>query len=467
MKLTLRARLATISTIVFGVLIVALGSASHVILGRLLDADLTDRLSELTDGLHGYLHFDADTATVTFDAGDADQATFVHEATRYYQVYDADNGKLLAESTGVAPLGLELTPAEVHEYVAAPRPFEITTEYGRLRFSNGVGRRADGRRYLLQVGIPLAPMEQALRRYRDLLIWRVPPALLVAGLAFWWLSGFALRPLSQLATAASEIDLISLDRRLPLRGVNDELDSVAAAFNGTLERLEHAIGDMRQFSAAMAHELRTPLASLRGGIELMLRERHKSEGDHSALASQIEDIDRLTRMIDRILTLARAEAGQIQLAMQRVDIGELVAALAEQVDAVAQSRSIELHCEQTSAWIAGDKSWLQQMVLNLLDNALKYTNARGRIDVRVSRDGDTARINVRDTGVGLSPEDARQVFDRFFRADRARSSTIEGTGLGLSLVHWIAVQHHGAVTIESRLGEGSTFTVTLPLVSGA
>ena len=306
-------------------------------------------------------------------------------------------------------------------------------------------------------------MDETLRRYRDLLVWRVAPALLVSVLAYWWLSALALRPLSRVAAAAHHIDLTSLDRRLPVRGAHDELDYVATAFNETLARLEHAVGHMRQFSAALAHELRTPLASLRGGIELSLRNPSRTEADRMGLASQLEDIDRLTRLIDRVLTLARAESGQVHLKMAPVDIGALVASLVEQLELVAEARDIELVCERADGLVVeGDQGWLQQMVLNLVDNALKYTNANGRVVVRAAREGDRARIDVQDTGVGLSPDDARQVFDRFFRADPARSSTTEGIGLGLSLVQWIAVQYHGVVTVDSRLGEGSTFTVMLP-----
>lgn len=463
MKLTLRARLAAISTIVFGVLVAALSVGSYVILARTMDAELTARLVELTDGLHGYLRFEPDAATVEFDAADDDQATFVHEATRYYQVYDAKDGRLLAQSSGFAPLGLELTPAEVHAYLETPAAFDITTEYGRLRISNDVGTSSGERRYLLQVGISLVPMDQALKHYRDLLVWRVSPALLVAVLAYWWFSALALRPLSQLAASVREIDVTSLDRRLPVRGAHDELDYVATAFNDALARLEQAVADMRQFSAAMAHELRTPLASLRGGIELSLRDRGKSETEQIALASQIEDIDRLTRLVDRILTLARAESGQIRLTMVPLDVGELAATLVDQIEPIAAARSIDLRCERTKAIVNGDAAWLQQMLLNLLDNALKYTNANGVVNVRVSTDGAAARIEVQDTGIGLSPDDTRQVFERFFRADRARSSASEGVGLGLSLVQWIAAQHRGSVTVDSRVGEGSTFTVILPI----
>jgi heavy metal sensor kinase len=464
MTLTLRARLAAISTIVFGLLFAALSLVSYEVLSRQLDADITERLTELTDGLHGYLRFDGDTASVAFDPSDNDQAAFVHEATRYYQVYDAETGRLLVESGGFAPLALQLTAGEVQAFRAEPGPFDIATEYGRLRIFNSVRTVADRRAYLLQVGVSLAPMDAALARYRDLLLWRVPVSLLVAVLASWWLSGFALLPLSRVAVAAHEINVQTLERRLPVRGVGDELDQVVGAFNGTLARLEHAVGEMRQFSAALAHELRTPLAALRGEIELASRAAGASPARQDGFASQMEEIDRLTRLIDHILTLARAESGQIRLTHVPVNLTDLAASLVEQLEPVAAAKAIELRSEPSDAVIVdGDASWLQRLLLNLVDNALKFTNEKGRVVVRVIRECDDARIEVQDTGVGLSPADAQQVFERFFRADPARSSSTEGAGLGLSLVQWIAAQHRGTVTVQSRLGEGSTFTVTLPI----
>jgi signal transduction histidine kinase len=283
----------------------------------------------------------------------------------------------------------------------------------------------------------------------------------------------------------------TLERRLPVRGAGDELDRVVDAFNATLERLEVAVGHMRQFSAAMAHELRTPLAALRGEIDLAWHAPGATAGQRERFGSQLEEIDRLTRLIDRILTLARAESGQIKLARAPVDLSELALRLVDQLEPIAAAKSIELRCEPatsatasttasaaTSASAAaatatemaapvvveGDAGWLERLVLNLVDNAIKVTPEDGRVVSRVAREGGHARIDVEDTGMGLSPGDAQRVFERFFRADASRSSTTEGAGLGLSLVQWIAEQHGGVVSVRSRFGAGSTFTVTLPII---
>jgi two-component system OmpR family sensor kinase len=461
--LPLRARLAVFSALVCGLLLSVLSVVSYGVLGRLLDADVTMRLMELTDGLHGYLRFETEVPSVEHNAADGAQAAFVQEATRYLRIFDVASGRLLLQSDGFAPMGLPLTPEQVRAYRAHPQPFDVSTQYGRVRISNSAMRDRRGREYLVQVGVSLNAMDTALGRYRGLLLWLLPPALLVSAVASWWLAGFALRPLTALAGAAREIDVRTLERRVPTRGVHDELEDVATAFNETLSRLEHSVGEMRQFSAALAHELRTPLAALRGEIELSLRRSGVDASEQATLASQIEELDRLARLIDQILTLARAESGQIRLTFAPVDVGELAASLVEQLEPVAQARTIELRCERNGTVVVnGDAGWLQRLLLNLLDNAIKFTREGGTVVLRVSHESGRARIEVRDTGIGMAPEVTPHIFERFFQADPARSSGIDGAGVGLSLVKWIVDRHDGTIGVSSRMGEGSTFTVRLP-----
>ena len=462
MTLTLRARLAVIATIVSGLLLGGLSVVSYNVLARWLDEDVTTRLTELTDGLHGYLRFDGDAPTVEYNTNDSDQASFVHEATRYYQVYDSATGRLLVQSPDIAPLGLSLTRGEIVLLLATSQPSDITTPYGRLRIVNSPIAGPGGRTYLLQVGVSLRALDAALSRYRDLLLVLTPLSLLLAAAGAWWLSGFALAPLTRAAFAARDIDIATLGRRLPTRGVKDELEDMTLAFNETLGRLERSIGEMRQFSTALAHELRTPLAALRGEIELALRATRDVDLQQS-LASQIEDIDRLTRLIEHVLTLARAESGQIPLSFGAVDLGELASSLVETLEPVANARTIALRCEPASGVVAlGDAGWLERLVLNLIDNAMKFTREGGCVIVRVSRHGERACLEVADTGIGMTPDVAAHVFERFYQADPSRSSPSGGAGLGLSLVKWIVDRHHGTVSVESTPEKGSTFRVALP-----
>ena len=460
MTLALRTRLAVFYTVVFGVLLTSLAAVSYRALGDQLDSDATANLIELTNGLHGYLHFEGALPEVQFDSSDPQESAFVQRATRFYQIYDGTTGALLVQSDAIAPLGLTFTPAEVKSFHDEPRLHDIQTDYGRVRLTNSVITGEPGRTYLLQVGASLAGMDGALGRFLQLLLWGVPAGLLVAVLAGRWMATVALGPLLRFAGAARAIDVTNLRQRLPVRGVRDELDDVAQAFNETLGRVEHAVGEMRQFSTALAHELRTPIAALRGEIELTAMKPDAPHGHRRAAASQLEELDKLTRLIDQLLTLARAESGQIPLARERVDLAVLVPSVVEQVEAVAQANGLDLRCEVADeVAVQGDAGWLERLLLNLLDNAFKFTPRGGRVLVRLSASDGRARLEVIDTGIGMPPEVLPHIFERFYRADPARSSSARGAGLGLSLVKWIADRHDGVVHAASEPGRGSTFTV--------
>jgi heavy metal sensor kinase len=462
--LTLRSRLTLVYAAVFGLLLTAIGVVSYGVLAYELDRDVTTNLLGLTSGLHGYLHFDGGEPVIAFNARDPVETAFIEEATRYYQVFDAATGRLLVQSEAMRPLALEFTPEEVSTFREQLVMRDIDTDYGRIRLSNSVITPDGGGVYLLQVGVSLASLDRVLDRFLVMLFFVVPAGLFASVLAGRWMARVALRPLAQVAHVARTIDIAALQQRLPIRGAHDELDELTTAFNETLGRLEQAVGEMRQFSTALAHELRTPLSALRGEIELALREAHGSEAATRQLASQLEEIDRLKRLIDQILMLARAEAGDIPLTSARVDLSALVAAVVDQIELVASAKGIELQYDRAAGvYVAGDEPWLTRMLLNLLDNAIKFTTAGGQIRVAVSQDDDVGRLTVHDSGSGIPPDAIPHVFDRFFRADPARPSAVEGVGLGLSLVKWIVDQHHGQIDVSSELGRGSTFTVRLPV----
>jgi heavy metal sensor kinase len=460
--MTLRTRLTIIYTIVFGVLLAALSFTFYRVLSKQLDADATGQLIELTEGLHGYVHFDGDRTVIASDRDDPDQAAFIQEATHYYQVYNANTGDLVVQSDALEPLGLRFTPAEVRAFRDQPRLQDIRTDYGTIRISNSLMSSA-GQMYLLQVGVSLNSVDSALNVFLTMLLWGLPVGLLAAMLTGRWMAGLGLAPLARFAAATRRIDVSNLRERLPVRGTGDELDEVATAFNETLTRLERAVREMRQFSTALAHELRTPLAALRGEIEMSLRER-QSDDQQTHLASQLEEIDRLKRLITQLLILARAEAGDIVLAKVPVDLTGLVAALVDQLELIADAKGVELRLESSELVVLmADEEWLKRMILNLLDNAIKFTLSGGRVDVRVRVEGEQAICEVADTGVGITAELLPRIFDPFVRSDPSRSHGTEGAGLGLSLVKWIVDRHHGRIDVRSAPAQGSTFTVILPL----
>ena len=463
MILRFQTRLVLWCTATFIALLIGFSVVSYRLLARQLNQDADADIVELTTGLHGYLRFDGGTPALVFDENDADQAAFVRDATRYYQIYDADDGRLLVESQEVEPLGLHFTPAEVREFLDDPTPYDIQTDYGRFRISNSLIAPVSGGRYLLQVGTSLDAMDDALRLYLHVMLWWALPSLLVVVVVVWWMTHTAVAPLTALATEARRVGIATLDHRLPTRGAGDQLDEVATAFNETLSRLEGAVGEMKQFSSALAHELRTPLTALRGEIELTLLVPAVDPELTKRATSQIEEIDRLTRLINQLLTLARAESGEIALARQPVDLAVLATNVSEQLEPVAQARHLDLKCVANQPVMAtGDLGWLERCLLNLLDNAIKYTPHGGRVRVCVSYDGDHARVDVRDTGIGMAPGVIPHIFERFYRGDPARSSAVEGAGLGLSLVKWIVDRHDGRIEVQSGIGRGSSFAIWLP-----
>lgn len=465
--ISLRTKLTLFYTAILALLLTALGVIYYRVLALQLNEDATASLLEITDGIHGYLHFKDGTPELVYDQNDPEQVAFIESSTRFYQVFDAETGKLLQQSDALEPLGLRYTPNEVRQFRDHPRLTDIETDRGRLRLSNTLMTPVPHESYLLQVGLSLRSTDAALDRLLNLILWSVPLGLIAAGIAGRWMAGRALAPLVTLASAARAIRVTNLGQRLPVRGANDELDEVAHAFNDTLARLDQSVGEMKQFSAALAHELRTPLAALRGETELALIHARSPDEAKQALESQLEEFDRLSRLISQLLTLARAEAGEIPLTLRPCDLAALTATVVESLEPVAQAAEVLLAADLGKpVVVAADAGWIERLLVNLIDNAIKFTEPGGRIVARVWSEHDQACLEVVDTGIGIDPDALPHVFERFYRADPSRSSNVEGTGLGLTLAKWIADRHGATLDVRSRPGEGATFSFRMPLAPG-
>lgn len=462
--LSLRTSLTLAYTGMLALLVSGLSFGYHRLLVRQLDAEWTVVLGDLTRGLHGYLRFKDGRALLEYNKSDPEAVAFIEDATRYYRVYDANTRRLLVQSPALDSLGLRHAPDEISAFIRSPGVQDFRTDRGRLRLQSSLVSPSPGERYLLQVGEPLDRFDRAIAGFERLLIWRILAGLGVAALVGYWMAGRALAPLSRLARATRAIDITNLQQRVPVRGADDELDEVARALNHSLARVEHAVAEMRQFSAALAHELRTPLAILRGESELALKRGLSPDELRQTLTVQLEEFDRLARLINQILTLARAEAGEISLSKQPVDLAALSVSVVEQLETVAEARGVHLACDAPSPLRAtGDAGWLERLLLILLDNAIKFTPSGGRVLVRLSPEQAVARLDVRDEGPGIEPESVPHIFEPFYRADPGRSARSDGAGLGLALAKWIVGHHRGTIEVTSRPGDGSTFTVRLPL----
>ncbi|HXE76600.1 MAG TPA: heavy metal sensor histidine kinase [Candidatus Xenobia bacterium] len=461
--LGVRTKLALFYAVVVGVVLSLLGALYYNTLTLRLERSVNAELDERAAALRGYLQFKDGRPVLHYKTDDPEESYFIRIATRYYQVYDAETGELLVQSPELDLLGMVLPPEQVRDLAARPRFTEFDTPEGRVRFHNHVIHDRPHRAYLVQVGTSLASVDSTREELLGTLLLIIPAGVLFAGLAGWWMARSALKPVEALTAGAREVNISRLDRRLPLRGTGDELDRLADTFNQVFARLEAAVEQMRQFTASISHELRTPLTALRGEAEVTLLRARSAEDYRQVLASQLEEFDKLTRMINELLILARAEAGEIRLEKKPTDLAALVRSLAEAMELVAASKDLKLQVEAAvPVVVAADAQWLERVVLNLLDNAIKFTPAGGRVSLEVKQENSAGCLAVRDTGVGIPAEALPRIFDRFYRADPSRSREVDGAGLGLALVQWIVREHHGEVKVESEPGRGTCVVVRLP-----
>ena len=316
---------------------------------------------------------------------------------------------------------------------------------------------------ILQVGRPVAEVNATLRQLALLLALAVPFTLLVASAGGLFLAARALDPIDRITRAAAAIGAEDLSRRLNFR-TRDEVGQLAATFDRMLDRLERAFGRQRQFTADASHELRTPLTMLASQIDVAL-ERERTPDEYIELLQSLrEDGARMAQLVSELLTLARADAGQQLLAREELDLGELVRSVAEAMQPLAVQRGVQLNEDvKQQALVLGDQTRLTQLVINLVDNALRYTSPGGTVSVAVMGQAGWATLRVEDTGVGIAAEHLPHLFERFYRADPARARTDGGAGLGLAIAQWITQAHGGQISVDSTLGQGTTFSVRIPL----
>ncbi len=335
-----------------------------------------------------------------------------------------------------------------------PAPFRILT--GRTVVV--------GAPVVIQVGRSEALMRTEVRDLALLLLLGLPLSVAVAGMGGYWLASRALAPIDRMTARAREITARRLHDRLPVDQPNDELGRLAIVFNETLARLESSFAEMRRFTSNVSHELRTPLTAIRSVGEVALRRGRDAPGYRATIESMLEETDRLATLVERLLTVARADHGDGRHAAEAVDLGVLADAVVEQLAVLAEEKQQSLSVTHNGAHPAchGDGIVLRQALVNLVDNAIRYTPAGGAIDVRVdSADGD-AILEVRDTGPGVPEESAMALFDRLHHDPADRTSSFPPKGLGLAIARWAVEAHHGRLTYSRTPGDETTFRITLP-----
>lgn len=341
---------------------------------------------------------------------------------------------------------------------------ELTVEKTPIRFAT---QRVvvNNQPYAIQVGAPMREFYEALNRFGVILWFSVPLLVAVAGVGGVWISHHALRPVDQIAAAAESISITNLANRLDVPATGDELQRLSETLNRMLSRLNSAVQRMSQFTADASHELRAPVTLIRTTAELAVHGGRTNAEYHEDMAQILAEAERTSRLIDSLLLLARADAGEGALQMEPCNLAVSIRRAADHVQGLANERKIRLECRlEAKPVVSGDADALRRLVFILLENAIKYNTAGGTVLVTLAcRDG-SAVCAVADSGIGIAEADLDHIFDRFWRADKVRSRGTGGAGLGLSIARWIVERHHGAIGVSSELGKGATFTVTLPTI---
>lgn len=389
-------------------------------------------------------------------------------------IYDAQ-GRLLEEKASPEnlhaelPAGVALLDQEEIRFLTVSVGLKGAEEELRVAARRVVIAR-DHQTYVIVVSQRLSGVSEDLAGLRGIFLATVPAALLLAGVGGWFLARKSLAPVSEMSQSARRVSAERLGERLPIANPRDELGQLAATINELLARLQESFAQQRQFVADASHELRTPLHIIQTATEVNTEGPEREAGEYREALSIIHgQARRLNRIVEDLFTLARADAGQRDLEAQDFYLDELVAETARAASVLAARKQIAVEFDGAAeAPYRGDEALLRQMLLNLLDNAIKHTPAGGQVALRLSRADSAYSVVVADTGTGIPIEAQPHIFERFYRADRARSRAANGSGgagagLGLSIARWVAEAHGGSLTLQQSDRTGSAFHITLPV----
>ena len=367
-----------------------------------------------------------------------------------------------------APKDGTFDPAEIP---ISPRKQEMEFSYqqklsgGNTLLVAGLNFKSAGNPdYLVESGALLNPEETMLNHLFLQLALGLPLAVGIITVGGYLLVQRALRPVERITRAAEQITQLNLSDRLPVTQSGDELERLSLVLNRMIGRLDDALRNSKRFVADASHDLRTPLTVLRGELENMMEDPRLDEELRGRLAGLLEEAIHLSKIVEQLFTLTKLDSGESQSDWTRFDLAELAQTTADQMILLAEDKRISLACDAGQpAFIQGDRSRVKQVIVNLLDNAIKYTRASGRVQVRVHNVGGHAVLEVQDSGVGISQEALPHIFERFYRVDQARSADDSSAGLGLSIVKAICAAHGAEVEVMSVPGTGSRFLVKWPL----
>ena len=475
---TVRGRLTAFYITALAAALVVVGGLIYVLLARALYA-------RIDDGLYALVQITVTSLTNDLaegqDVTDAARSTAAELSSRQQMlaIYD-DAGRLLAEGGRDDDLTITLPGLDTisADDASLQTVIEEKDEDDRHRLAlRRIIIPSHNAKYIVVAGSSLEPTDEELESLREILAYVVPIALMLAGIGGWFLARQSLSPLAAMVDRARKMSAENLSGRLPVANPRDELGRLAETFNDLLSRLEASItaqrqlmGAQRQFMADASHELRTPVATTRTAANVALQQSHREELDYRDTLAIIEQqAARLSRIVDDMFTLARADAGTYPLRLMPMYLDEVVEDVVKAARVLASTRDVSIDAATSpSAVFTGDEELIRRLIVNLLDNAIRYTPAGSTVRVDLDQAPVGCALSISDHGPGIPVDVQPHIFERFYRADAARTrreGADGGAGLGLALARWIAEAHGGHLTLARSSEAGTTFTALLPTPS--
>jgi heavy metal sensor kinase len=479
---SLRFKLTLWYVLILGILLISFSSFLYFTLSKSLYRDVDNKLRSLAE----LIASESASPLSKFGFGNIDQALEtsmdLKPIGKFIQVLD-ESGQIGRKSENLKNIQLPISLSALKNASQGLITFETNRSFENppLRIVTFPVLENNHINKIVQVASSLEDLEDALHTLLLILMIAVPLALLVASLGGQFLAHKALKPVDHITQTARMITSKNLNQRIKPLKVKDEISRLIETFNEMISRLDRSFCQVKQFSTDASHELKTPLTILKGEVEVALRKERGPREYEQILKSNLEEINRMSQIVEDLLLLSKAEGGEIRLNREDMNLTEVLNEVVAQVNLLAKSKNlgIETANHHEEIHIFGDPLRIRELLLNLIENGIKYTEEGGSIHILLTRDAwlqdgnplsrpqgeqaEIVKIVISDTGIGIAKEDQERIFDRFFRADKARSREQGGSGLGLSICKWIVEAHRGEITVESELGKGSSFIVKLPI----
>lgn len=460
---SLRVRVSSWYSGLLAVALIILGCAVWLGVRNYLVSALKESLRDQNANITDEFVSRVDQKSVRWLSGEMEEAYAPARDARYMRI--VRNGVVLYQSKNPEPHSIsDWARATPGTQLAGGSFTKIRLASGeRILLYSRVWVSPTGVQFLVQTGAPTEPVDRVTRTLLMALCLLTPLILVGAAVGGYLLMNVPFRPIVALTAQAEQIGTRTLGERLPVIPTGDELERLSVSLNRMIERLEDAVAHNRRFSDDVSHELRTPLTILRGELEPLVEDPKLDPEVQNSVGSALEEIDRMSDIVENLLAISKLDFSD-SIPRTPVDLNVLALSTVEQMQLLADDKQLKVRASANGeTWVAGDRIRLQQMIVNLLDNAFKYTPAGGEIALSVFAEGARGVIEIRDTGIGIPQDCLPFVFDRFYRADKARSRESGGTGLGLSIVKAICTAHEGTISIQSSEGAGTTVRVELPL----